>query len=316
MRAHRAVLILLICFLSLVAVAAGERVFTLAQYKIELTHLGFLAGEVGENGSAADSAIAELRGDWKIESDGQTFALHTGWLIDRFEKLKDNNDPQVREQLQQQLQLLRDEAEAYGKTPPDSTAAHARLTQILARHEFHNVQGPTWWDRLKYRILMWIFRVLDRFFGNSAAPAVGRVLVWTLVTIAVLVVAYFVFRAVKQGARFESVIPQVLPVSAKGWHIWMQEAQAAATKGNWREAVHLAYWAGISFLEQSGMWKPDQARTPREYLRLLPAESNVRSTLSALTRRLEETWYGNQQARPETFTEVSKLLESLGCHQA
>jgi hypothetical protein len=189
------------------------------------------------------------------------------------------------------------------------------LTEILARHEFNQVRGPTWWDRLKYRIIMWIFRVLSRFFGNSAAPTVGKVLVWALVAIAVIVVAFFVYRAMKQGTRIESVIPQVEPVSAKGWHIWLQEAQAAAARGNWREAVHLAYWAGISFLEHSGMWKPDQARTPREYLRLLPAESNVRSTLSALTRRLEETWYGNHQAQPETFIEVSKLLESLGCHQ-
>ena len=80
-------------------------------------------------------------------------------------------------------------------------------------------------------------------------------------------------------------------------------------------AVNLAYWGGISFLEESGMWRPDQARTPREYLRLLPADSQHRATLSTLTRQLEVTWYGNQQASPDTFSETLIHLEELGCRQ-
>jgi hypothetical protein len=133
--------------------------------------------------------------------------------------------------------------------------------------------------------------------------------------LAVLVTAFLIFRVIRQSARLESVVPEVVPVSAKSWRAWMEEAQGAATKGMWREAVHLAYWAGISFLEQNGMWKPDKARTPREYLRLLPAGSESRPPLSDLTRKLELTWYGNQPAGPETFSETVTLLETLGCRQ-
>ena len=96
----------------------------------------------------------------------------------------------------------------------------------------------------------------------------------------------------------------------------MSEAQEAAASGLWREAVHLAYWAGISFLEEGSAWRPDKARTPREYLRLLPAASEHRSALSALTRQLEVTWYGNDPAGPDTFSETVTLLENLGCRQA
>jgi hypothetical protein len=61
------------------------------------------------------------------------------------------------------------------------------------------------------------------------------------------------------------------------------------------------------------MWRPDQARTPREYLRLLAADSQHRGTLTRLTRRLEVTWYGREIAGPETFAETVANLEELGC---
>ncbi len=292
------------------------RAFSIEEYKAELDRLSTLAGRAADDPTAADTAISELRGDWRVESSGQTFDVRTGALIDEFERAKDSGGREVVNDLQNQLKALRADAEEFEQTPPDPESTRSALNRILERREFHQVRGPSWFDRLKYRIIEWIFRLLSRFFGSSSAPIVGRTLVWTIVAVAVIVVAFLVLRAIRETARFQSVVPQVVPVSAKGWHVWMREAQAAAAAGLWREAVHLAYWAGISFLEQSGMWKPDQARTPREYLRLLPAESSHRPTLSTLTRRLEETWYGNRQAEPETFSEVSKLLENLGCRQA
>ena len=197
--------------------------------------------------------------------------------------------------------------------PADTKVAHQKLNAILAQSEFQQVHGATWWDRLKYRLGMWIYRTLSKMFGSSSAPTVGRFFVWSLVGIAVLALAYFIFRTIRQNARLESIMPDVLPVSAKQWRLWLNEAREAAAKGLWRDAVHLAYWGGISFLEESGMWRPDQARTPREYLRLLPADSQHRATLKDLTRRLEVTWYGNEIAGPETFSETVANLEELGC---
>lgn len=291
------------------------RAFSIGEYGAELNRLSTLATQARDSPSAADSAIDELRGNWKIESNGQVFDISTAWMVDEFEKLKQNRDIGVRDRLLERINAMKTDAQFFQQTPQDSSSIHTALDRILARSEFHQVHGPTWLDRLKLKIAMWVFRLLSRLFGSSAVPVVGRVFVWSLVGIAVLVLAFFVYRTMKQNARMENIVPDVLPVSAKQWRIWLEEAQVAASKGLWRDAVHLAYWGGISFLEENGMWRPDQARTPREYLRLLPAESQYRTALSTLTRQLEVTWYGNQPAGPDTFAQALTHLEDLGCRQ-
>jgi hypothetical protein len=310
--------IALICVSALIYSAAlaseASRVFSPREYSEEIGRLSSMADSIRDHPEAAEQAIAELRGNWKVQADGHDFLVDTGWLIDRFRK--GATDTKARAELKSRLDQLTKEAEAFEPSPKDSKVSRATLDQILARGEFHQVHGPTSWDRLKYRILDWIFRVLSSFFGSSSAPTAGRVLVWTLVAVAVPTLAYLVLRAIRQSAGQESAIPNIAAVSNKGWRAWIAEAQAASAQGLWRDAVHLAYWAGISFLEEGGAWRPDKARTPREYLRLLSAESAQRPALSALTRKLEVTWYGNGPAGPQTFSDAITLLEDLGCRQA
>jgi hypothetical protein len=293
----------------------SSKQFSLPEYASELDRLTTLASQAIDNPSAAREAIDDLRGDWKVDAEGQSFTVKTGWLTDQFEKLQKKPTTSVRDDIVERLGAMKANATGFQQEPADTGGVRAKLTQILARSEFHQVHDATWWDRLKFRIAMWIFRLLSRFFGSSSVPTVGRFFVWGLVTIAVLALAYFIFRTIRQNARLESIMPEVLPVSAKQWRVWMKEARAAAAKGLWRDSVHLAYWGGISFLEESGAWRPDQARTPREYLRLLPADSQHRTALSTLTRRLEVTWYGNEVAGPETFNETLSHLEGLGCRE-
>jgi heme exporter protein D len=312
------IVIVSVTFLSLLRVANPAvfgRAFSLPDYLSELDRLATLANQVADDSVAAQTAIDELRGDWKVDAEGQSFTINTGWLTDQFEKLQKNPTAPVRDDILERLNAMKANAAGFQQAPADTSDSRAKLTQILSRGEFHQVHGATWWDRLKYRIGMWIFRLLSKFFGSSSAPVVSTFFVWTLVAIAVLALTYFVFRTIRQNARLETIMPEVLPVSAKQWRIWMKEARAAGAKGLWRDAVHLAYWGGISFLEESGAWRPDQARTPREYLRLLPSDSQHRSALSTLTRRLEVTWYGNETAGPETFSETLSHLEELGCRE-
>ena len=287
--------------------------FSVSGYAAELERLTVLANQAAEDSSAARTAIDELRGDWTISAEGRSFTISNGWLTDEFEKLQKNPSASVRDGILQRLTAMKANAADFQIEPADTKVAHQKLNAILAQSEFQQVHGATWWDRLKYRLGMWIYRTLSKMFGSSSAPTVGRFFVWSLVGIAVLALAYFIFRTIRQNARLESIMPDVLPVSAKQWRLWLNEAREAAAKGLWRDAVHLAYWGGISFLEESGMWRPDQARTPREYLRLLPADSQHRATLNDLTRRLEVTWYGNEIAGPETFSETVANLEELGC---
>ncbi len=291
----------------------AARQFTLPEYIRQLDLLRNWANQALTNSGSAREALDDLHGDWTVDAEGRSFSIDTGWLTDQFEKLQKKPSQALRDDIVGRLNAMKGNAQAFAQPPPDSAVARNSLEKILARGEFHQVHGTSWWDRVKFRIEMWIYRMLSRFFGSSSAPTVGKVFVWGLTGLAVLALAYFIFRTMRQSARIESIIPEGLTVSAKQWRVWLREAQAASEKGLWRDAVHLAYWAGISYLEESGMWRPDQARTPREYLRLLPAGSQHRTTLSTLTRRLEVTWYGNETAGPETFSETLSNLEELGC---
>jgi Domain of unknown function (DUF4129) len=294
------------------AAAETERTYSLPEYVRALDRLAALARRTPVNPSSIGKAIFDLRGGIKVQGEGQTFQVNTESLTDGFEKVRSGGDAR---DLLVRIQALKDDAQLFQQPPSDVSAPRATLNQIVARPEFNQVRGPSWLDRLKYRIQLWIYRLLLHFFNSSSAPIVGRVFVWGLVALAVVVLAIVIYRNMKQNARMETINTGPLPVSAKQWRVWMDEAQAAAAKGLWRDAVHLAYWAGIAFLEESGMWRPDRARTPREYLRLLPESSGHRSTLSRLTRQFEITWYANQQAGPETFNEALGYLENLGCRR-
>ncbi len=297
------------------ALVSQARTLSFTEYVTELDRLVEYANRAGEDSGAAASAMTELRGGWKVQVEGGELAVPTGELFDGFEKLQKYPDQETRNPLLDRLATMKADAQAFQNSPQDSSSARASLTQILARSEFHQVHGPTWADRLKIRILSWIIHLLTLTFGSSSAPVLGKIFVWGLVGVAVLALAWFVYREMKRNARLETIMPEVLPVSAKKWRVWLEEAQAAAAKGLWRDAVHLAYWGGISFLEESGMWRPDRARTPREYLRLLPSDSQHRTALSTLTQQLEVTWYGHQTAGAETFADTLTHLEELGCRE-
>ena len=304
------------CLCAALAAAAAARTLSLSEYAQELDRLSIMAGEASANPAAAEAAREELRGGWKVESGGQAFDVDTGWMLDCFDRLKASPDNRIRDQLLERIRALRADALAFVQPPPDSARARATLERILARREFHEVHGPSWLDRLKFRMELWIFRLLSRLFGSSSVPVINRVVVWILVAIAVLVLASFIYRAINKSAGLESIMLETPPAAAKKWRLWMEEAEEAAGRGLWREAIHLAYWAAISFLEESGTWRPDQARTPREYLRLLPAGSDERRALVTLTRQLERTWYGSERAGPDGFAAALADLEKLGCRRA
>ena len=175
------------------------------------------------------------------------------------------------------------------------------------------MRGPTFIDRLAQRLIAIVLSVLELLFRSSAIPTISKVFVYGLIGLAVLTLGYVAYRQIKSAGGRESVVPSDLPVSAKSWGLWLADAHAAAAKNNWREAIHLAYWAGIAFLEQMGTWRPDRARTPREYLRLLSNSSEHRETLTALTRIFELTWYAKREATAGAFAQTMQALERLGC---
>ena len=95
----------------------------------------------------------------------------------------------------------------------------------------------------------------------------------------------------------------------------------AASRGDFREAVHCTYWAAIVRLEDISILPQDRTKTPREYLRLvtepalgeLAPQPHYRLPLAAMTSQFERIWYANRPAGPEDFQESLRQLEALGC---
>jgi hypothetical protein len=287
---------------------------TSAQYRAELTRLLTTTEELDASRTEAiPDLIKSIPRVWQVQIDDRKFEISTEWLRSDLEMLRRKFDPDLREQIDQHLERLQADLDQFQQQRLEVADQRARLSSILARPEFHDVHGPGLIDRIKEKIYAFLFRLLERAFRSSAIPTIGKVLVYGLAGLAVLALGLWVYRTLRAGAAVESILPEDLPVSAKEWSLWMAEAREASARGQWRDAVHLAYWAGISFLEARGTWRPDRARTPREYLRLLPSYSEFQAPLAALTRGFEVVWYGYREADATAFSQTLQELEKLGC---
>ncbi len=203
--------------------------------------------------------------------------------------------------------------------PPPATADCAAqrqaLAAILARREYQGVTQTT----PRERLLEWLANELDAFFGGlmrfgARMPWIGFavralflgglcvVLVWALIRIE----RRSRIRLIEDGPG--------LPIapSARNWQLWLRDAHAMAAQGLWREAIHFLYWAAIARLESRHLWPTDRARTPREYLRLLPSSDPRRDGLTALTRTFERTWYGGRDAGSADYQSAMQVAAGLG----
>src|SRR5262249_35776093 len=187
------------------------------------------------------------------------------------------------------------------------------LSGILSAPEFRGVHGPTMIDYLRERVQRFLLDLLGRVERSSAIPTVSRLAVDLLIAAALLMLAYTVYRVVRRGAPAETPIPPVAGSATQDWTAWLAQARTAADAGSFREAIHFAYSCGIAYLEAQGVWRPDPARTPREYLRLLPTVGDRRDTLAALTRGFERVWYGTAAADAGAFAAALADLKRLGC---
>ena len=222
--------------------------------------------------------------------------------------------PALLRQAQQYARAMSSAAEEYDKRAGDTGAAHRKLDEILSRREF-KTQGPSAKDALLARIYYWIARFLSKLiFKGQASFDLMQLIIYLLVGAAATLLLLWTIRRLR---RPQEELPgrEIIPFapSARSWRAWLADARTQAQQEDWRNAIHLAYWAGISYLEEHGAWKPNRARTPREYLRLIGKAASQYPVLAALTRKLEVVWYGYGTAAEADFHEALGQLEKLGC---
>jgi hypothetical protein len=174
---------------------------------------------------------------------------------------------------------------------------------------------------LRQRINRWIEKLILRFFERMGRhPVSARILLWSMVVATVVWLAVTLFRYWTRRAALEELQAPDSVAFVRTWQEWIHAARAAAAQGDFREAIHSTYWAGISYLEDSEVVRKDRARTPREYVRLVSnstpfavSRRGTREALSALTLALEQVWYGRQVASSEDFAHAMQQVEALGC---
>jgi Domain of unknown function (DUF4129) len=311
-------LLVLGLFLSVVCAAetgpAPVSTLDLHAYVAELDRLSLTIKSLDPKKPDISELLKQIPTVWQVQTDKQKFEVSSEWLRSDLIELRDDPDKAAQDLILERLGDLRSEALTLETPPAETSEKRAQLNRILAAREFDDIHASSWLGRLKERIQQYLIHLLGRAFGSSVIPTLGNVAVYGLIIVAVLLLAYWMYRSIRKSGELESILPYPLPVSSKEWTLWMAEARASAERGNWRDAIHLGYWCGVSFLEAQGLWRPDYARTPREYLRLLPSSSEHHSTLVALTRSFEVVWYGKQEANEDAFSQTLAQLEKLGCH--
>ena len=273
-----------------------------------------------QGATGADQQAREIRYDWLRSALRRADGKSDGAAPFMFgaHKSATNKSPDADTLLKAAQERLRiDEEQVDGKPTgnPAYAAQRKSLNAILAQREYKGVTEVA----PRNRVQEWFENLLDRIFLGLAgvgarAPWIGTLLEVLLIA-AALTILVWLFIRLERNARVR-MVPDVETVpgapSAREWQLWLKDAQTAAAAGAWREAIHSVYWASISRLESNRLWPADRARTPREYLVLLGMSDPRKTTLTALTRNFERTWYGGREAVADDFNAALHLAAELG----
>jgi hypothetical protein len=297
---------------------AGAESISVSEYRQQVQDIANKVDSLQSHPEAAGELL-------KAIPDQVTVSTGSGEIIASYKTLRNDvaafaaaneqKKPGALRELQAYTQALNAAAQGYEKSNADSNAQRNQLTQILARHEFRKVKGPDAKDAFLARIFRWLARLIGKAVaGRTPNFDVMRMLIYLFVGIAITLLLIWTVRKFSKphaGPLVREIIP--FSPSARGWRTWLAEARELAQQQDWRNAIHLAYWAGVSYLEEHGAWKPNRARTPREYLRLIGTRASQYPVFAAMTRKLETVWYGYGNASEADFQEALGQLEKLGC---
>jgi hypothetical protein len=208
--------------------------------------------------------------------------------------------------------MLRDARAVSMPSVRDSNGTRAKLDDILKRREFRSPREPSesnaFWDRLVDRLWMWLGKILIRASGH---PGAFNFLLWGIVVVLGVIFLLWLLYTCTHLSYTRLPTPTRRQGSIATWMEWMQQARAAAARGEHREAIRMIYAAAVCRLGEKGVWQVDPSRTHREYVRLLPADSAHRPPLMGIATCFEQVWYGHAQASAHDYEAALTELESL-----
>lgn len=266
-----------------------------------------------------------LPGSWRVNAPDGSYEVSSAPLRDLLAAAaRDSSTRAVKlKQAQQWVAELESEITSYdspGGTP--DSQARARLDSILSAREFNYVHKASATEWIRNKIYHWLERLYSSLMARITKHPIGeRAFFWVLLLGLVTWLAFSLFRFWANRSRFEELKSPRTFARSRTWQEWLRASSEAAARGDFREAVHSAYWGAIARLEDLQLVPADHTRTPREYVQLysLPHEEQLapsarqKESLAGITARLERTWYGRASAGPSDFQESLREVEALGC---
>lgn len=283
-----------------------------------IAELRRISDVLGKSPSAQETAALRdsLPKEWNVTTPDRTYSISSESLRDKLTVGPGGMAKVWVDHMAMQVESYSASADAR------PVNAKAQLDEILAGAEFAGVRPPSAWEIFRQRLVAWLQRLLLHIFGGLARyPIAGQIVFWLAIVLGVAFIALCVFRFLVSRDRMDSLPPSEIVAASRTWQEWMHAARDAAGRGDFREAVHSAYWAAIMRLEDTGVLPKDRTKTPREYLRIASERSGeaiapspaYREPLAALTARLEKAWYANRGACADDFRDTLRHLEALGC---
>jgi hypothetical protein len=304
---------MIVCCLS----PARAESISVSEYRQQLHEIAEKVDALQSHAADAKTVISTIPDNVAVKTDSGEVNVSYKSLRDDLAAVSNGNEQKraaILQSAQSYVQELSTAADSFEKGDAEPASAKGKLNEILLRREFKKVQGPTVKDTWLAKIYRWLSRLLEKLSGAGGNFDWLRLLIYILVGAAVAILAAWTIRRLRRPQE-ELPSREIIPFapSARSWRTWLAEARELAQQQDWRNAIHLAYWAGISYLEEHGAWKPNRARTPREYLRLIGTRASQYPVLKSLTRKLEVVWYGYGSAGEADFQETLTQLEKLGC---
>jgi hypothetical protein len=289
---------------------------TVDEFRADLLRI---AGQIRSITTAADARAlsATLPGRWRVNvGDGERLELSTRWLTSALDTAaaSDAAWPDAREALSRRLERMRDEV--VPRVTGDAEArvrARTSVQAILSNGEFQQTAMSRWREDLRERVTRWVEGLFNRFgiTGQTGERAV-KVLAWVIGLLALIGLGVWLAGLMGRQPRHLIDLGSTRTERPRA-HDLAVRALALARAGDVREAVRVAYHASLIRLEEQGCWRIDEARTPREYVRLVAATDARHAPLVDMTRRFEQIWYGNRTAGDDDAASVASDLEVLGC---
>jgi hypothetical protein len=257
--------------------------------------------------------------DEVLAAGGETYEVKLDWL--RAAAPAASVDPRVwtarRGDLVLRLRAMAREAEALAPAPRQDTGARDILTSVLAQKRFARARASSWQAELQRRVGRWLTDLWAKTLGRTAGQrTIAQVVAWMASLAAIVVLVVWLVRLSKRRRDDQPMSVGPLHGHRAPGQVLGLEAAALIRAGQIRDGARVAYRAGVHRLEEEGALRVDEARTPREYVRLLPRVHRRHATLSALTTTFERIWYGSRAAAPDEGDRILALLQDLGCLHA